>query len=101
MPQTGLEISQRNKKRDLLPYLTVNVNRGGQDSTRTIRRDNAWFVNGGVLNNRMDEWAIWRRYVTLLTVQYLETIEQNGVIFEVINIYLYIFFLFIDGSQYY
>ena len=80
----------KQQKGDLLQFLTLN--RGGQQKKIIMHRENTWFVNGGEKTNRMDEWAIWRRYVTSLTAQYLETIEQNGVKVEVIIFYLYIYF---------
>ena len=88
----------KDQKYDLLPCITIN--KGGRDVTIMFRRDNAWFVNGGEKNERQDEWAIWRRYVTKLTVEYLESIEQNGVKVKVhIFSYLYLLFLFIDEFQ--
>ena len=45
-------------------------------------------LSTGEKNDRQDEWAIWRRYVTCLTVEYLETLEQNDVEVEVIIVYL-------------
>ena len=82
------------QKKDLLPYL--NVNKGGQLITTILRREDTWFVNGGLENTRQDEWAIWQRYVTRLTVEYLESLEQNGVTVEVIIFYI---LYFIDGCQ--
>ena len=78
------------QKKNLLPYMTLN--RGGKDVTITVRRDNSWFVNGGERSERQDEWAIWRRYVTCLTVEYLQSIEQNGVEVEVIIVFYFILF---------
>ena len=52
----------KQQKNDLLPYLRIN--RGGQSRKEMLRRDNTWFVNGGENTTRMDEWAIWRRYIT-------------------------------------
>ena len=80
----------KQQKSDVLPYLMIN--KGGRSTKAMLRREDAWFVNGGEETTRMDEWSIWRRYVTLLTVQYLETIEQNGVEVEVIILYLYFIF---------
>ena len=80
----------KQQKSDLLPFLTIN--RGGQKKKIMMRRENTWFVNGGEENTRMDEWAIWRRYITLLTQEYLESIEQNGVEVQVIIFYLYFIF---------
>ena len=88
----------KQQKIDLLPFLSLN--RGGQQQKTIVHREDTWFVNGGEQSNKMDEWAIWKRYITLLTVQYLETIEQNDMDVEVIIFYLYFYFLyFIDGFQ--
>ena len=73
----------KQQKHDLLPFITLN--KGGRDVIVTLRRENTWFVNGGEQNDREDEWAIWRRYVTCLTVECLEGLEQNDVQVQVIN----------------
>ena len=69
------------QKSDLLPLITLHS--GGIDQTNIIRHNEAWFVNGGEQSESNDEWSIWRKYVVLLTVNYLETIEQNDKTVEV------------------
>ena len=82
-------MSEMRKKRDLFflfregKVLSAFFRRGGKDVVVMVRRDNSWFVNGGERTERVDEWAIWRRYTTSLTVNYLESIEKNGVKVEV------------------
>ena len=60
--------------------------------TVMLHRDNSWFINGGEKTDRRDEWAIWRKYVTSLTVEYLESLGQNNMKVEVL-IYIFVHFI--------
>ena len=70
------------QKRDILPYL--HVSRGGLETKIIIRMENGFVVNGGVKNESGDEWSTWRRYVTKLVVNYVESLEENDGEVEVI-----------------